>query len=76
MGLQGLELGDITFVSLWKQDGEGGRRREDRKEGGRTGNGIKPPHLGIPISVEPSRFSLKHHLQGPPVKRVTLGLCF
>lgn len=36
MGLQGLELGDITFVSLWKQDGEGGGRREDRKEGGRT----------------------------------------
>lgn len=57
---------------------KGGRedRREDRKEGGRIGNGVKPPHLGIPISVEPSRFSLKHHLQGPPVKRVTLGLCF
>lgn len=36
MGLQGLELGDITFVSLWKQDGEGRGRREDRKEGGRT----------------------------------------
>lgn len=60
MGLRGLELtvsGDITFVSLWKQDGEGGGRedrREDRKEGGRTGNGVKPPHLGIPISAEPS----------------------
>lgn len=36
MGLQGLELGDITFVSLWKQDGEGGGKRGDRKEAGRT----------------------------------------
>lgn len=36
VGLQGLELEDITFVSLWKQDGEGGGRSEDRKEGGRT----------------------------------------
>lgn len=27
-----MELGDITFVSLWKQDGEGGGRTEGKTE--------------------------------------------